>query len=246
MSATDMTRRARTARRPLRVIVADDDPLSRRAVRDALQDAGITVVAEAVDGREAIELTLHYAPDVLLLEADLPVVDSLEATKRVFSRAGDVRIVVHAAIDDPELAVRCLRAGAIGFMPKRFGLEALPRALRAAQNGEAIIPRHIGAHLIDCLRRQREHATGLRPVRSPLTDREWEVLDLLCEGCSTTDIADHLVLTVETVRSHIKHLMRKLEVSSRHDAVVLAKQMRDGMAPAEPELQQQRPEPALS
>jgi DNA-binding NarL/FixJ family response regulator len=212
----------------LRVIVADDDPLSRRTVRDALQAAGITVIAEAGDGREAVELALHYAPDIVLIEADLPVVDGLEATRRIHARATEVKVIVHAAVDDPELALRSLRAGASGFLPKRYGLDSLARALRAADAGEAIVPRHIAGHLVECLRRAREHATGLRPVRSSLTDREWEVLDLLCQDLSTAEVADRLVLSVETVRSHIKHVMRKLHVSSRRDAVALAQRMRDG------------------
>lgn len=230
MSGTDTTAHERVKGRSLRVIIGDDDPLSRRAVRDALQHAGITVIAEAADGRETVELALHYAPDLVLLEADLPVLDGLEAIRRIVAGSDAVRIVVHAAVDDPELAIRSLRAGAVGFLPKRYGLEPLARALRAASEGEAIVPRHMTAHLVACVRRQRERATGMRPVRSTLTDREWEVLDLLCEGLSTAEVADRLVLTVETVRSHIKHLMRKLAVSSRGDAVELAQRLRDGSA----------------
>jgi len=211
----------------LRVIVADDDPLSRRAVRDALQEAGVTVIAEAGDGRAAVELTLHYVPDVLLLEADLPGVAGQEAIRVVHARAPAVAVVVHARLDDAEVALRCLRAGALGFLPKRYGLEPLPRALRAAGRGEAIVPRHIAGHLLACLRRQREDAAGLRPVRSPLTGREWEVLDLLCDGLSTDEVAERLVLSTETVRSHIKHTMRKLGVSSRGQAVVVARRMRN-------------------
>jgi len=211
----------------LRVIVADDDPLSRRAVRDALQEAGITVIAEAGDGRAAVELTLHYVPDLLLIEADLPGIPGLEAIRQVHARSPEVRVIVHARVDDAEVALRSLRAGASGYLPKRYGLGALPRALRAAGEGEAIVPRHIAGHLLASLRRQREDATGLRPVRSPLTGREWEVLDLLCGGLSTDEVADRLVLSTETVRSHIKHAMRKLGVSSRGQAVVVAQRMRN-------------------
>lgn len=214
-------------RSDLRVIVADDDPLSRRAVRDALQLAGITVVAAAATAREALELTLHYVPDLLLTEAELPGGSGLETIRQVCARAPEVRVVVHARVDDPDLALRSLRAGADGFMPKRYGLEPLPRVLRAAGGGEAIVPRQLAGHLVATLRRQRENAAGLRPVRSPLTGREWEVLDLLCGGMTTDEVADQLVLTTETVRSHIKHVMRKLGVSSRRQAVVVAQRMRD-------------------
>lgn len=228
MNGTETSARPRQAR-PLRVIVADDDPLSRRAVRDALQDDGITVIAEAQDGREAVELALHYAPDLLLLEADLPAIDGLDATRRIHERSGGaVKVIVHAAHDDPELALRSLRAGAVGFLPKRYGVERLGRALRAAGAGEAIVPRHLAAHLVEYIRRRCQPTAGMRPVRSQLTDREWEVLDLLCQELSTLEIADRLVLTPETVRSHIKHLMRKLRVSSRQEAVEVAERLRDG------------------
>lgn len=227
MSSTGTAEQDRHATGTLRVIVADDDPLSRRAVRDALQAAGITVIAEAGDGRTAVELTLHYVPDVLLVEAELPGADGVEAIRQLHARAPTVAIVVHARVDDADLALRSLRAGASGFLPKRYGLEPLPRALRAAGDGEAIVPRHIAGHLLACLRRQREDAAGLRPVRSPLTGREWEVLDLLCCGLSTEEVAERLVLTTETVRSHIKHAMRKLGVSSRSQAVVVAQRMRN-------------------
>lgn len=201
MSRIDTTGHDRQATRTLRVIVADDDPLSRRAVRDALQHAGITVIAEAATGREAVELTLHYIPDVLLMEAELPGAEGLDAIRRIHARAQHVRVIVHARIDDAELALRSLRAGADGFLPKRYGLEPLPRALRAAGDGEAIVPRHIASHLVASLRRQRENGAGMRPVRSPLTGREWEVLDLLCAGLGTDEVAEQLVLTTETVRS---------------------------------------------
>lgn len=227
MSRSDTTTgRDPHATRTLRVIVADDDPLSRRAVRDALQAAGITVIAEAADPRAAVELTLHYVPDVLLMEPDMPRAAGLDAIRQIRARTRAVRVIVHARVDDPELALCSLRAGAAGYLPKRFGLDPLPRALRAAAGGEAIVPQHVAARLIDCLRSQREDGSGLRPVRSPLTDREWEVLDLLCDGLSTDEVAERLVLSTETVRSHIKHLLRKLGVSSRSQAVVLAQRMR--------------------
>lgn len=222
-----MNGRDRHAPAALRVIVADDDPLSRRAVRDALQQAGFTVIAEAADGRTAVELTLHYVPDVLLTEARLPDLDGLELIRRIRERAEQVHVIVHARVDDAALALRTLRAGAAGYLPKGGGLDALPRALHAAARGEAIVPRHMVADLVACLRSQREDASGLRPVRSPLTDREWEVLDLLCTGLSTDEVAERLVLTHETVRSHIKHLMRKLGVNSRQQAVAVARKLRD-------------------
>ena len=122
-----------------------------------------------------------------------------------------------------------LRAGASGFLCKSVGVDALPRALRCAKDGEAVVSRQLTMRLIEGLRRVRVDGAGMRPIRSPLTPREWEVLDLLCQERSTDDIADALVLSVETVRSHIKSVLRKLGVRSRQDAIKAAARLRSGL-----------------
>jgi two-component system, NarL family, response regulator LiaR len=119
-----------------------------------------------------------------------------------------------------------LRAGACGFLSKDLDVEVLPNALAGAVGGEAVISRQLSMQLIEQFRRAPEATTGMRPVKSPLTAREWEVVDLLCEGRSTDEIADTLVLSNETVRSHVKNLMRKLGARSRAEAVALAQRMR--------------------
>ena len=95
----------------------------------------------------------------------------------------------------------------------------LPQALRGAVDGEAVISRRLGRRLVEHIRRQPEGASGMRPVKSPLTPREWEVIDLLCEGKTTDQIAETLVLSTETVRSHVKNILRKLDARSREEAV---------------------------
>jgi two-component system, NarL family, response regulator LiaR len=126
-----------------------------------------------------------------------------------------------------------LRAGASGFLAKSMDLAALPRTLRAVRAGEPAVSRGMTAHLIDVARRMRDDVSGIRPVRSPLTAREWEVLDLLCEGMSTDVIADTLVLSGETVRSHVKSVLRKLGVRSRGEAVAAARRLREGIIEAQ-------------
>jgi DNA-binding NarL/FixJ family response regulator len=127
---------------------------------------------------------------------------------------------------DDELGLRSLRAGAVGFLSKEVELDALPRALQGARMGEAAISRQLAMRLVERYRRTPRGGTGLRPVRSQLTDREWEVLDLLCGGSTTEDIARSLVLSTETVRSHLKNLYRKLDVRSRDEAIRAAGQLR--------------------
>lgn len=218
---------------PLRVIIADGDRDSRRLIRDRLQQSGITVIAEAGSGREAVELSVFYKPDVLLADVLLPDADAVAVIRGVLARAPGIAIVLLSATDDAELGLVGLRAGASGFLSKGVGLDALPRALRAAHCGEAVISRQLTMRIIDGMRRVRDDGAGLRPVRSRLTSREWEVLDLLCEAQSTDQIAEMLVLSPETVRSHIKNLLRKLGVRSRRDAVEQAKRLRSQMITAE-------------
>jgi DNA-binding NarL/FixJ family response regulator len=213
---------------PLKVIVVDDDPLARRMLRDVLQKAGITVIAEAGGGREAIELSVYYKPDVVVMDLVMPGMDGVAATRQIVDQAPEVRVVMLTSSDSEEVGLMTLRAGASGFLCKSVGVDALPRALRCAKDGEAVVSRAL-TMLIEGMRRVREDGSGMRPIRSPLTPREWEVLDLLCQERSTDDIADSLVLSVETVRSHIKSVLRKLGVRSRQEAVKAASGLRSGL-----------------
>jgi two-component system, NarL family, response regulator LiaR len=212
---------------PLRTIVADDDPLVRRLIRDTLQREQVTVIAEASTGREAVELALFYRPDVVVMDYMMPELDGIEATRRIYEQDPAIRVVLLTGAGDEELGLRGLRAGAAGYLSKEMELASLPRALRGSLDGEAAISRRLAMHLVQHYRTAPTGGMGLRPVRSTLTDREWEVLDLLSGGATTDDIARVLVLSTETVRSHLKNLYRKLGVRSREEAVEAAVRMRD-------------------
>lgn len=226
----DSTTRMDEQPTPVRAIVTDDDPLARSVVKEALRAAGITVVAEASSGREAVELAAHYAPDVVLMDLLMPGVDGIEATRRIHRLRPHVKVIVLTASDDGELGLLALRAGAVGFLGKSVDPETLPRIVKAVAAGEAAVPRRLTALLVERFQQARVDSSGMRPVKSVLTDREWEVLDLLCRGETTEGIAAELVLSVETVRSHVKSLLRKLGVSSRQEAVSAAMRLR-GDAP---------------
>jgi NarL family two-component system response regulator LiaR len=211
----------------LRTLVADDDPLVRRLIRDVLQHDGVTVIAEAATGREAVELALFYRPDVVVMDYMMPEMDGIEATRRIYEQDPGIRVVLLTGGGDDALGMRALRAGASGFLSKDMELGSLPRALRCSLDGEAAISRRLAMQLVQHYRAAPTGGMGLRPVRSNLTDREWEVLDLLSGGASTEDIARVLVLSNETVRSHMKNVYRKLEVRSRDEAVAAAERMRE-------------------
>jgi len=211
---------------PIRVVVADDDPLARRMVKQALQRAGMQVIAEAHDGREAVDLVLHYRPHIVLMDVVMPQVDGLSAARRILKEDPDQVIVMLTSGDDEDVGLIALQAGAVGFLSKELDVDVIPRALLRTLEGEAAISRRMSRRLIERLRAAPQGSAGLRPVKSPLTAREWEVIDLLAEGRTTDQIAENLVLAGETVRSHVKNILRKLGVSSRSEAVAEAQRMR--------------------
>jgi DNA-binding NarL/FixJ family response regulator len=209
--------------RRLRVVIADPDPLARRVVRNELQGHRRFVVsAEARDGVEAIELVRHYRPELLLMEEALPRMDGVAVARALSESTPGVRIVVFAVRSDTETQLRALRAGASGFLPKNIGVGAVARALEAVSHGEAAIPRDLTMRLIERLRQIPEAGNGVRPIKSNLTPREWEVLDFLVQDESTAGIARALNLTEDTVYSHVKNVMRKLGVRTRREAVEAA------------------------
>src|SRR6476469_5056943 len=131
----------------LRTIVADDDPLVRRLIRDTLQRADVTVIAEASTGREAVELALFYRPDVVVMDYMMPEMDGIEATRRIYENDPAIKVVLLTGAGD-ELGLRGRRAGAAGYLSKEVELDALPRALRGTLDGQAAISRELAMKLV--------------------------------------------------------------------------------------------------
>jgi two-component system, NarL family, response regulator LiaR len=214
---------AASSGRRIRAIVVDDDPEIRRAVHDSLQEAGVVVIAQASDGREGVELVWHYKPDVVVLDVFMPGVDGVTAMQRIHERLPEARCIMLSVSSDPELGVMALRAGAAGFLTKgSINPASLARIIRGALEGEVAASPKLVADVVAELRRVPQGGIGMRPVRSILTAREWEVLDLISLGHSTRQIAEQLVLSNETVRTHVKNLMRKLGARTRAHAVAIA------------------------
>jgi len=210
-------------------VIADDDPYARKMIKDVMEQAGLIVIAEARNGREAVELTLQHHPDVVVMDIVMPDLDGIMATRQI-RRALPAQLIIAltgaGAGDDDELVLLALRAGASGFLSKDLEIEALPRTLEGLRLGQAAISRTMTLALIERLRQAPTDSSGMRPVKSPLTAREWEVIDLLKASKTNDEIADELVLSPETVRSHVRHILRKLKVGSRQEAVAVADEMR--------------------
>jgi DNA-binding NarL/FixJ family response regulator len=209
---------------PVRVVIADHDGLARSMLRAALGTAdGVTTLATTGDRREVLELVGHYRPAVLILDTSLLSEGSPELVRTVRLASPQTRVLT-ISVNDDETAIAALRAGAFGHLTKNIDASRLPRLVKRAAAGEAIVPRRLTAALLELL--GELPVTGWRPVHSRLTSREWEIVELLADGASTQDIAERLVLSAETVYSHVKSLLRKLGVHSRRDAVVAAYRLR--------------------
>lgn len=212
--------------RRLRTLVADADPFARRVTRDALQEAdGIIVIADAPHARDALELTRHFRPDVLLVDMDLPDVGGAAVAREVARVAPETWVAMLSAHYEEESALGALRAGAVGYLTKEVEPDLLADIVRKIDQGEAVIPPTLARRAIECLRGV-PGGVGWRPVRSCLTSREWEIVDLIAAGASTDHMADELVLSRATVYSHVKSLLRKLDVHSRDEAVTAAERLR--------------------
>jgi DNA-binding NarL/FixJ family response regulator len=214
-----------------RVLIADPDALARRMMHDVLQDAGLVVIGGARDGRETVDLARHYRPDVLLVDLALPPSGGVDLIRQVVPILHTCIVTVSAADDIDEPVLAALHAGAIGHIDKEVEPEEFVRLVILASGGEAIIPNRVVPRLLELWR--EIPAGGWRPLRSTLTTREWEIVDLLAEGGSTEAIAERLVLSPTTVYTHVHRLLRKLGVHSRFEAVAAAQRLRQQEASSE-------------
>jgi DNA-binding NarL/FixJ family response regulator len=208
----------------LRVLVADSDGLARSMMRFALGNSDrIAVVHTAGDSREALELARYYRPSVAIVDTVLPPGGGVELIQKLLQTAPETRVLT-VADDDDRSAIAALRAGAVGHIGKETEPESLAELVGRAADGEVIVSQPLLTSLLETLRELP--ASGWRPLRSRLTNREWEIIEMLGEDATTQRIAEQLVLSPVTVYSHIKSLLRKLGVRSRRDAVVAAARLR--------------------
>ena len=206
----------------IRVLLADDQALVRsgfRLILEARED--IEVVGEAEDGAEAVELARRLDPDVILMDVRMPKVDGVEATRRLTASGSRARVVILTTFDLDEYVHEAIRAGASGFLLKDVQPAQLVDAVRVVAAGEALLAPTVTRRLLD------RFARTLADERPPpsleeLTAREVEILRLVAGGLSNAEIAEQLVVTEATVKTHVSSVLRKLHLRDRVQAVVLA------------------------
>ena len=207
----------------IRTLVADDQQVVREGFAALLgtQD-DMTVVASAADGAEAVTLSAEHRPDVVLMDVRMPVMDGIEATRQIAAATENgPRILILTTFDLDDYVYDALQAGASGFLLKDVPAESLFDAVRVIAGGEALLAPTITRRLIAEFARLRPRQ--VRPeALSELTPRETEILGLVAEGLSNREIAERLVLSDETVKTHVSHVLRKLGLRDRAQAVVVA------------------------
>jgi len=205
---------------PMRVVIADDHPMTRVGVRIALERDGFEICAEADDAASAVEAAERERPDICLLDIQMPG-SGIHAAEEIARKVPDAAIVMLTVSRSDRDLFDALRVGASGYLLKDTDPERLPLALRGVLEGEAALPRHLVALVIEEFRERGRRRPILKKRGVVLTDREWEVLELMSQGLTTFEIADRLFIEPVTVRTHVSAILKKLRVSSRKAALEL-------------------------
>ena len=208
----------------LRVVIADDQPMMRAGFKAVLEASGdISVVAEAGNGEEAVRAALQYTPDVVLMDIRMPVMDGIEATRRLPRQ----RVLNLTTFGLDEYIIDALRAGASGFLLKDAPTQEVVAAVRAVAAGDAVLSAAVTRQLLNQVARRLPAAVSRHPHQlDTLTAREQEVLRMLAAGLSNAEIAAALIVSEATVKSHVSRLLNKLGLRDRVQAVIYAYETR--------------------
>jgi DNA-binding NarL/FixJ family response regulator len=208
----------------IRVLIADDEALVRGGLRmivDAQPE--MSVVGEAGDGREAIELAQTLTPDVVLMDVRMPALDGIAATRRIRALPAPApRVIVLTTYDLDEHVYDAIRAGASGFLLKSTPPDQLVAGVRAVISGDALLAPAITRRLLDQFIQRPPPGARMPPELEALTQRELDVLRLIARGCSNAEVAETLVVSEATVKTHVNHVLTKLRLRDRVQAVALA------------------------
>jgi NarL family two-component system response regulator LiaR len=210
----------------IRVLIADDHAVVREGLRTLIgTEPGMTVIGEAGDGVEAVEMARAYQPDVILLDMVMPRKDGLEVIREIKGENSDARILILTSFSDDEKVFPAIKSGALGYLLKNASPRTLLSAIRDVHRGEPSMSPAIASKLMLELQRKPE----LPPTEEPLTEREVEVLKLVAQGLTNQEIADNLVIGEGSVRTLMSNILSKLHLANRTQAALYA--LREGLAP---------------
>ncbi|MBI1293742.1 response regulator [bacterium] len=209
----------------IRILITDDHVVVRRGTQALLAtEPEIEVVGEAKNGEEAVAKALQLQPDVILMDLEMPVMDGIEAIRRITASRPDARVLVLTSFATDDKVFPAIKAGALGYLLKDSSPDELVRAIRQVHRGESSLHPTIARKLLQEMSRPMQKP----PTADPLTEREVEVLRLVAQGRSNQDIADELVISEATVRTHVSNILGKLHLASRTQAALYA--LKEGLA----------------
>jgi DNA-binding NarL/FixJ family response regulator len=210
----------------IKILLADDQALFREGLRMLLSaQPDFEVVGEATNGEEALRLAARLRPQIVLMDMRMPLLDGVEATRRLRETQPDCRVIVLTTFDDDELVFDGLRAGAVGYLLKAVSAPRLLEAIRAVARGDSILEPSVTTKVVAEFARLANQALRPQALESPLSEREIEVLRLVTKGATNREIAATLFIAEGTVRNHLTNILGKLGVSDRTQAAVKAKEL---------------------
>ncbi len=210
----------------IRILLVDDQALFREALRMLISaQPDLEVIGEAANGEEAIKLADSFAPDVVLMDLQMPVMNGVAATRHLHSTQPDCHVIALTTFDGDEYVFDCLRAGAVGYLLKDAASENLFAAIRAAARGESFLQPSVTARVLAEFTRLSDRLPHSAPLIESLSDREHEILRLIAKGSTNREIAEALFITEGTVKNHVTNILSKLDVRDRTQAALKAREL---------------------
>jgi len=212
----------------IKVLLVDDHALFREGLRSILEDQhDVIIVGEAEDGLEAVKLVPQLAVDIVLMDINMPVVDGVEATRRILEENEGVEVIILTMYPQDEYVFQALKAGAKAYLLKDTRSKKLLEVIRTVHGGQAVISPEMTTRLLDEFRQVSKKDEKKKPDYQPLTAQEQKILTLVAEGASNRDIAADLNLSERTIKNYVSIIFQKLQVNNRTEAAIRA--MRDGL-----------------
>lgn len=206
----------------IRVLLVDDHDLFRTGLRNLLEEQGVVIVGEAGTGSDALRLARDTAPDVIVMDLNMPGMSGVEATRHISRSAPLTRVVVLTISDQDQDVMDAILAGACGYLLKDSSIDELMRGIRSAAVGESLISPHIAGRVLQHLRATTVAPEAAALIRSELSDREIQVLKLIASGKDNAEIAGDLHISPKTVKNHVSNILMKLQIDNRIQAAVVA------------------------